>query len=236
MPDGVVNLFIQEMEGYAGLFEASVIKAETSSTTYWVACASTIAEDDCPFDATPPFIGMSITQGAKGMQMTHSEEGWSLSQSCTFTTTTASIATCTNYWSVGNRAADRGYYETATSYIRTYDSRLPYTEWWLEQWGRPPLIPVSVTAGAEKLVGSASVSKGSSVTMTAVISESTGGQSSGTGTITPAPAGTQSAEASRTSSSAVASESSNSGAWKDHKISACFVLGTFITVTGVYLL
>lgn len=27
MPDGVVNLFIQEMEGYAGLFEASVIKA-----------------------------------------------------------------------------------------------------------------------------------------------------------------------------------------------------------------
>ncbi|KAG4428900.1 hypothetical protein IFR05_015614 [Cadophora sp. M221] len=197
-PDGVVNLFIQEMEGYAGLFEASIVNVDPSSTTYWVACATSIPEDDCPFDTTPPFIGMSVTQGPKGMQMTLSEEGWSVSQSCPFATTTTSVATCMNYWSVGNSDPDRGYYGTETTAV---------------------------------------MGAGTSVTTTAMGSESTSGQSSGTGTITPAPVGTQSADVSRTSASAVTSQTSNSSAWKGSKINAFLVLSTFLTVTTwVYLL
>ncbi|PVH79824.1 hypothetical protein DL98DRAFT_630403 [Cadophora sp. DSE1049] len=232
-PDGVVNLFIQEMDGYAGLFEASVIQAEASSTTYWVACASSISEDDCPFDATPPYIGMTVTKGAKGMQMTNSEEGWSVSQSCTFATTTASIATCTNYWSVGH-TADEERYESATSYTdqytRTYDAKLPYKSWWIEQWGQPPFIPVSITAGAEKLIS------GASATTTAARSGPTSIQTSGTGIITPVPAGTQSSQASSASSSAAMTETAASAARGSRKRDAGFVFGIFVVNAVIYLL
>ncbi|KAK0101077.1 hypothetical protein ONS95_012938 [Cadophora gregata] len=233
-PDGVVNLFIQEMDGYAGLFEASVIKVEASSTTYWVACASSISEDACPFDPIPPYTGMTVTQGAKGMQMTNSEEGWSVPQSCTFATTAASVATCTNYWSVGH-TADEINYSLSTSYTdqytRTYVAKLPYKSWRLEHWGQPPFIPVSITAGAEKLVAAASARTTSSGPI------STSSQNTGTGIISPAPAAAQLAVVSQTSTSAVSTETANSGAWRGRKSDGGFVLRVFVILNaGIYIL
>jgi hypothetical protein len=43
---------------------------------YWVACAKLIPGGDCPFDPTPPSDGVTVTQGATGQLMTHSEPGW----------------------------------------------------------------------------------------------------------------------------------------------------------------
>ncbi|KAH7378000.1 hypothetical protein BKA64DRAFT_714503 [Cadophora sp. MPI-SDFR-AT-0126] len=231
MPDGVVNLIIQEMNGYAGLFEASVIQAEAASTTYWVACASSIPEDDCPFDATPPYVGMTVTQGAKGMQMTNSEEQWSVSESCTFATTTVSIATCTNYWSVGHSAErDEPSISHTDQYTRTYDAKLPYKSWWIEQWYQPPFIPVSITAGAEKLIS------GASATTTAASSGPTSSQTSGTEINTPVPAVTQSGQASSTSSSVVTTETATSGMLGNGKPDAKFVLGICVVNVVIYLL
>jgi len=169
-----VNLMLQEMNGYAGEFEASVVNSDSTSATYWVACAKSLAGTDCPFDATPPYDGLTVTQGATGMLMTHSEPFWSLSESCQFSHTTATEALCTNFWSVGSSSED----DTATSetYMRSYSAGLPYSSWYLSEWGRPPFIPVSITAGEEKAVAS-SPRAGT-------------GDSGVSGTITAAPSGT----------------------------------------------
>jgi hypothetical protein len=40
------------------------------------ACAKSVTGSDCPFGPTPPFDGVTVTQGAMGQLMTHSEPGW----------------------------------------------------------------------------------------------------------------------------------------------------------------
>ena len=74
-PQGVVNLFLQELYGDPDEFDASVVNSAAGSATYWVACASSVAASSCPFDATAPYNGLTVTQGATGMQVAFTESG-----------------------------------------------------------------------------------------------------------------------------------------------------------------
>ncbi|PMD13496.1 hypothetical protein NA56DRAFT_665442 [Hyaloscypha hepaticicola] len=140
------------------LQEAYNVDESTSQFTGYVAsiiniCQNTNPGAACPFDPTPPFDGVTVTQGAQGQLMTYSESDLSISESCFFTATTATQANCTNYSSLGNQTGGGGaesYTATNSTYTRSFTKGLWQSDWDLYTWGAPPFVPVTVTAGADK--------------------------------------------------------------------------------------
>jgi hypothetical protein len=71
------------------------------------------------------------------------------------------------------------YPATGETYTRLYTAGLSPTDWYISEWGAPPFVPVTITAGAEKAVISASSTR------------TTIGGSGGSESITATPTGTE---------------------------------------------
>jgi hypothetical protein len=127
-----------------------------------------------------------------------------------------------NYWSVGSQdAMGESYPATSETYTRSYTAGLLTTDWYISEWGAPPFVPVTITAGAEKTVVSASSTR------------TTVGGGGGSESITAAPTGAgKEAGVSQTSSESSTSSTVKSGCERLRYLSAVGFSGLLMVWTA----
>jgi len=207
----IANLLVQDSDNGPDDLVVSLVNAGPSLTTYVMNCQPTLDADECGWGP-----GATFTVGSTTMDMILSEEDFTWSAHCSYSTISAANAVCTNVYG-GSGANDPGT-ETAD-----YDGG---------DNGYAPWAGITITAGLDAVAasttgsGSASATGSSSgVVNTASTGASASAKDTTTGSVSGSVTGSATEQVTASSSKASSTSSSTSTGGAPHITAASFAMG-----------